>query len=116
MPKDAVKPSSRGASSAKGSGKGGRGKGGGGGGGDGDGADQQKKIKALVGVVIILGVAFWLLYYYEVISFGPPDPGPEPASFLDTLPEEEREATRRRIQEQQDMVSSGEVPPESRGQ
>lgn len=121
MPKDSVKQSSKSAAGAgsagKRAGKGGRGGGDGGDGGDGGGGtDQKKAIKAVAGVAIILGVSFWLLYYYEVISFGPPDPGPEPASFIDTLPEDEREATRRRIQQQQDMVSSGELPPESRGQ
>lgn len=77
--------------------------------------DKAKLIKGAVAGVAIVGVTIWLVYYYDPFELRKPEPAPAPDSFIEQLPEPERERTKKQIERAQEQIESGEKIPANSG-
>jgi len=83
----------------------------------GDAKEARKKlIVGIGGVTIILGVTVWLLVYFQILVLSKPEPGPDPASYIEQLPKPDQERIKRETQKQMEMIESGEQQKETTGQ
>jgi len=79
------------------------------------GQDKAKVVKIVFAAVVLLAVPVWLLAYFDVFKFSKPEPAPAPDSFIEQLPEPERERTKKQIEKAQEQIESGEEIPANSG-
>lgn len=79
------------------------------------GQDKAKVVKIAFVAIVLLAVPVWLIAYFDPFEMRKPEPAPAPDSFIEQLPEPERERTKKQIEKAQEQIESGEEIPTNSG-